>query len=103
MKRTILFCTALATAVGFFALGAAEAAPPITAASIHTVAAKSDWISAAALTDLLTRGSYRVANLQQVHGLFWRAEIARVDGTTFHVYLAPDGTPLPGLSLSPLF
>ncbi|MBW6505634.1 MAG: hypothetical protein K0B00_02655 [Rhodobacteraceae bacterium] len=103
MRRTILFCTALAAAVGLFALGAAEAAPPITAASVHAVARASGWISAEALTARLTRGSYRVADLQQVHGLFWRAEIARSDGTSFRVFLAPDGTPLPELSLSPMF
>ncbi len=103
MKRTILFCTALGTAVDFFAPGAAKAATPVTAPSIRQAAFASDWISVEALTARLTISGYRVVALTRVHGRFWRAEITKADSASFRVFLAPDGTPLPELSLSPLF
>lgn len=101
MKRTLLFCTALAAAAGLFALGEAQAASP---ASVRAAAAAASvWIDTAVLTTRLELGSYRVAALERVHGLFWRAEIIGADGLSFHIFLAPDGTPLPAMSLSPQF
>ncbi|MGC9418973.1 MAG: PepSY domain-containing protein [Rhodovulum sp.] len=88
MRRTLAFTTALATAVGLFALGAAEASPdrPRAAApALPTV----QWMPLTELIATLEGRGYTVLEAEREDGRYWEVRMQDAGGMVVEAYLDP--------------
>lgn len=93
MTRTILFTTALATAVGLFAFGAQASGNE--RARLQDVPPRSEWMSIADLSAKLEAQGYTIREIE-VEGGVYDVEMTDANGMKVEAYLHPvTGEPLP--------
>jgi uncharacterized membrane protein YkoI len=95
MTRTIAFSSLLATAVGLFALGAAQssAQEPSTTPSAP---ATTQWLPLEQLVSQLEAQGYTVLEAEREDGRYWEVEMTDANGMVIETYLdAATGAPLP--------
>lgn len=85
MKRSLLFTAALATAVGLFTLGAAQASPDTPQAMAQAVR----WMPLAELIAKLEGQGYTVLEAEREDGRYWEVKMRDANGMVVEAYLDP--------------
>lgn len=95
MTRDIIFTGLLATVLGLFAIGSAQASSDDRDGSGRVTGAAVQWLPLAALVSQLEAKGYTVLEADREDGRYWEVRMRDANGMTVEAYLEPaTGAPL---------